>query len=152
MVWIILGIIVVAVAAWLLLRNKDAGTGGHHHVKPHHGDAPAASHVVSAHKPTRKIWGKQLTIPAGAQACQAAHDLEGKGIPHDKVPTLPLAGCSHASCQCHFEPLEDRRSHIERRSGKERREDLRFEPGKTDRRSGTDRRAENANPFALERD
>jgi hypothetical protein len=93
-----------------------------------------------------------LVIPAGAQACQAAHDLEGKGFPHAKLPTLPLSGCSVAGCQCHYEPLADRRSHLERRSGIERRPNLRFEPGKSDRRSGTDRRAENANPFAVERD
>lgn len=152
MVWIILGIIIVAVAAWLLLRNRDAGTSSHPHPHVHAHHAPAGGHETAHHKPARKAWGKHLVIPAGAEACQAAHDLAGKGFAHDKLPTLPLPGCTHANCQCRYEALEDRRSHLERRAGKERREDLRFEPDKKDRRSGTDRRAENANPFAQERD
>ena len=37
-------------------------------------------------------------------------------------------------------PSVDRRRQPERREGRDRREEIRFEPGKHNRRSGTDRR------------
>ena len=37
-------------------------------------------------------------------------------------------------------PAVDRRRQPERREGRDRREEIRFEPGKDNRRSGTDRR------------
>jgi hypothetical protein len=143
MVWFILGIAVLGLATWWLLR-RGTGVGT---------PAPAASRsTAGGHPPGPAIWGKQFVIPAGAEACPVARGLEGKCFTLAKTPSIPLAGCTHANCHCRYEPLADRRNHLERRSGQERRPTLRFEPGKSDRRNGSDRREENFNPFAKERD
>lgn len=134
MVWLIAGLVLVAVA-WFVMKSRHAANT----------PALSGSPRRTPHKPA---WGKCLTIPAGATACAEAHNIEGECFALGKEPKLPLAGCTHAiQCRCHLEPVDERRSHIEKRSGTERRPTLRFEPGKTDRRSGHDRREENANPF-----
>lgn len=144
MVWFIVGMVVLGAAAWWLLQRDKGNT------------SPVPSRGKTASKALERgpmAWGKQLVIPAGMEACKAARDLEGKCFTLAKAPTLPLAGCAHGNCHCHFEPLADRRNLLkERRSGKERRPTLRFEPGKSDRRDGIDRREENRNPFSTEID
>jgi hypothetical protein len=76
-----------------------------------------------------------------AKACPAALRLEGQSFANEAAPRLPLSDCSVANCHCHYVPAEERRTGVERRSGADRRTQLRFEPGKTgDRRSGKDRR------------
>jgi hypothetical protein len=53
---------------------------------------------------------------------------------------MPLPSCAVSiKCQCHFEALPERRT-SERRRGRERRELLRFDTVKRDRRSGGDQR------------
>lgn len=143
MVWLIVGMLVLGAAAWWLLRRGGDSASS----TPSRAAPSEKTHVRGP-----KIWGKKLLIPAGADACQAARGLEGKCFALAKVPSIPLAGCTHANCQCHYEPLPDRRNQLERRSGKDRRPTLRFEPGKSDRRDGLDRREGNRNPFSTEID
>ncbi len=102
-------------------------------------DAPvqAPARVVTK-KPTVPSWGKRLVVDRSA-ACQTARILAGQCFPNAQVPSLPLKGCGNAACRCVFEPVTDRRSGDERRTGSERRDQIRFEDDK-DRRSGKSRR------------
>jgi len=147
MIWIVLGLVVLGVVAWLLLRDRGDTTVAAH-------ARPVASGVggARARVPVHRTWGKQFTIPAGAQACQSAREFEGRCFASGKAPTLPLAGCANTNCHCRWEPVAERRSGVERRSGIERRPTLRFDLNASQRRTGIDRRAENSNPFASERD
>jgi hypothetical protein len=146
MVWIVLGIIVIGVVAWWLLRPRKSAN----HATPAPRRGSTASPNGKSKVPARRTWGGKLVIPPGANACPMARKLEGRYYKNGKAPAIPLPGCGLANCQCQLEPQADRRFTKERRSGKERRPQLRFEPGKTDRRAGDDRREDNRNPFATE--
>jgi hypothetical protein len=84
-----------------------------------------------------RIWGKRLIVPNPELACQAARDLNNAEFSVTQAPPLPLAGCSVA-CRCRYQDISEQRVGAERRSGKMRREAMRFEA--KDRRSGKDRR------------
>jgi hypothetical protein len=100
--------------------------------------APEAGTPKRVIKPT---WGKTVVVPDPAKACEAVLKISGQSFPEGEVPRLPLASCSSADCKCYFIPARERRFRPERRSGKDRRTGLRFEPGQPgDRRSGKDRR------------
>ncbi len=81
------------------------------------------------------FWGVELT-QAG---CESAHILLGKQFTFDAAPELPLEGCSSAACTCQFRGLRERRSRS-RRTHPDRRELLRFDVEKPDRRSRVSRR------------
>lgn len=135
MVLVVLGILAVAAgAAWWWLRRNASEAG----VSTPTG-IPAASHAKPG-VPKPKTWGKQLVIPTGSMPCENAIELAGKCFPGDKAPSLPLAGCTVATCSCRYEPLPERRVGGERRNTIERRGEIRFDPDKPDRRSGKDRR------------
>lgn len=135
MFWILVSVIALGAAWYFLKRKKDV----------------IEKSPDSASDPARKakpIWGKQVIVPTNGTSCQAAKELAGKCFELDKLPSFPLAACTcKVSCLCHFEPLPEKRNKIERRSGKERRPALRFDPNATQRRSGKDRRYKNQDPF-----
>lgn len=89
--------------------------------------------------PGVRHWGKQFAVPDPARACQRANALDGQRFALGKGPSLPLAGCEQTQCDCRYQDLVDQRGGLERRSGNDRREQVRFEERK-DRRSGQDRR------------
>lgn len=82
-----------------------------------------------------------VSIQPGSEACRAARELKGKRFLSSEAPSLPLANCTLADCQCHFV------HHADRRSPRDRRSDLPRGAGtdetgqfRKDRRQGTDRR------------
>lgn len=98
-----------------------------------------------AQKP-RKPWAVYiLDHPAGAPVCDAARKLHFRHFGQSQqLPVLPLKDCGKKeSCQCyHREVMEKRRA--QRRVGRDRREEFRFDPGKSakpERRKLKDRRA-----------
>lgn len=126
MTWIVLSLVVALAAglvAYVLVARKRSR-------------ATAALKAA----PSPRYWGKQLVVPEPARACQAARVLNGQAFAFHRTPPLPLKGCANTVCKCHFEPMQDRRSGKERRTGTERREQIRFEDRK-DRRCGRDRRS-----------
>jgi len=94
------------------------------------------------------IWGKQFicgTHSSGAYACDSAIEMHGRSFGLDELPSVPLSGCDTLNCQCQLVPLVDRRVVAERRSGNERRDEIRFiveldGESKPPRRSRRDRR------------
>jgi hypothetical protein len=137
MVWLLAGLLVVVVAAiaWVLLRSRSHAADP----APAQQDAPAARPAPRRAPPT---WGKTVLVPDPANACPAVLKIRGQALSNESAPRLPLADCTMADrCQCRFMPAPERRIGAERRSGTDRRTQLRFEPGKAgDRRSGKDRR------------
>lgn len=136
MIWVLVGLLIVVLGAvlWVVLRARSAKA-----------EAVVASHQPLPARPTPSrpaaTWGKVVVVPDPAAACPAVLRLQGQSFPNDDAPRLPLPDCSVANCQCRYAPAKERRNGAERRSGMDRRTQLRFEPGKPgDRRSGKDRR------------
>ncbi len=84
---------------------------------------------------SNKFWGVEIHQPG----CAAAAALTGKQFPIESAPALPVEGCGAAQCSCLYMGLKDRRV-MRRRLTHERRNELRFDPEKSDRRSHKDRR------------
>lgn len=84
---------------------------------------------------SKQFWGVEIHQPG----CAAAAKLTGKQYPIESAPELPLEDCGAARCSCLYMGLKDRRV-MRRRLTHERRDELRFDPEKSDRRSHKDRR------------
>lgn len=122
----------------LILMAVGAGMGYAWFGKPRPGKAASPAKPVAAEE-TRKAWGKQLHVPDPTKACMAARVLNGSEFVMGSVPALPLQECGNQACLCRFVPLFDRRSALERRNSRERREQIRID-STADRRKGIDRR------------
>jgi hypothetical protein len=107
----------------------------------------ASQHGSNAHpslqaKPAKKAeqWGVRIAIANKDKACPQVRGFLGKEFEVAKKPSLPVKNCPFPQqCECHYVKLFDRRKE-ERRSGKERRKEMRAEAGHQDRRTGKDRR------------
>ncbi len=83
----------------------------------------------------KQYWGVEI-LHGG---CKASTALAGKHFPFEDAPALPLEGCEARSCPCQYKGLREHRSY-HRRVQEDRRESLRFDVKKPDRRSLKDRR------------
>jgi hypothetical protein len=81
------------------------------------------------------FWGLEM----GQPGCEAAQAIMDKQFTFDEAPQLPLEGCSSAMCTCQFKGLKNQRTQ-HRRASEERRDEVRFEKDKPDRRSHKNRR------------
>lgn len=76
-----------------------------------------------------------------ARACDAVREIAKRWYKTEDIPKLPLKDCSYGGiCECKYRFRDDPRQG-DRRLARDRREDLRFEPGHDDRRKGCGRRA-----------
>ena len=101
--------------------------------------------VVSSPQRARpsRYWGVRLVPPPGGTCCTLIRQLQGQSFARDEVPPLPLPGCTMLNCHCRFEYLSEARRGQDRRSGWDRRQQIRFDPYSSDRRSKKDRRRAN---------
>lgn len=81
------------------------------------------------------FWGVELA----QTGCEAARVFQGQQYTFKEAPELPFPGCSSAGCTCQFRGLRERRSQS-RRTHPDRREVLRFDVDKPDRRARVSRR------------
>ena len=79
-------------------------------------------------------------VKVHGSSCKAGAKCAGLVFNFEQAPRLPLENCDLATCSCVYMGVPDRRSNIEKRSGKDRRFSIRQTP---DRRSGKDRRLVN---------
>lgn len=101
--------------------------------------------AVPAKKIATPIWGVKVSARNLDKTCPNARKIINTSFPIAKAPSLPLSNCPYPhECTCFFINLAERRK-AERRAGEERREHLRFETEKQQRRSGRDRRKRNHN-------
>lgn len=135
-------ILVVAVLAWLVLRDTTKKPARRPAGKARkQGAASSVRHPggIDKLKENPDFWGVQV----GQAGCEAARALMENTYRMDEAPDLPLEGCDCATCTCVFKGLLNRRKG-HRRTHDERRSELRLEEGKpSDRRSRKDRRRGN---------
>ena len=79
---------------------------------------------------------------AGEACCKAAARLTNRCLETPQAVLLPLPSCDAASCTCRYQAKPDLRS-SDRRVRMDRRDGIRMEVEKVDRRKGTDRRKGN---------
>ena len=84
---------------------------------------------------SRQFWGVVIRHPG----CEAARKLTDRNFSFEEAPALPLEGCTAAQCSCLYEGLKEHRS-THRRTQQDRRENIRFNADKPDRRKLKDRR------------
>ncbi len=56
-----------------------------------------------------------VSIEAGAKACEAAREVDGKRFLSSAAPMLPLKDCACTTCHCRYVHHSDRRAVRERR-------------------------------------
>ena len=70
-------------------------------------ERPASEHRESLER-IRNGLATKVRILASDDSCPVCKAAEG-AYEFDKVPDLPLEGCSHPlGCRCHYEPVLDR--------------------------------------------
>jgi hypothetical protein len=70
-------------------------------------ERPASEHRESLER-IRSGLATKVRILASDDSCPVCKAFEG-AYEFDKVPELPLEGCSHPKgCRCHYEPVLDR--------------------------------------------
>jgi len=70
-------------------------------------ERPASEHRESLER-IRSGLATKVRILASDDSCPVCKAFEG-AYEFDKVPELPLEGCSHPlGCRCHYEPVLDR--------------------------------------------
>lgn len=82
-----------------------------------------------------QFWGVEI-LQGG---CKGSTKLAGKRFTFNNAPALPLNGCEAHVCPCQYKGQKEHRSH-HRRTREDRRESLRFDVKKPDRRALKDRR------------
>jgi hypothetical protein len=142
MMKIIILLLIVGVLAGLIWLLRGQRPTRHHstHAITSPGPAdPDRGHNLKALeleklRQNKLFWGVEIK-QAG---CAMARTLAGVEYEFDEAPDLPLEGCTAAMCSCAYIGLKERRK--EQRRQHDRRSNLRFEPGKSDRRSHKERR------------
>lgn len=138
---ILILVLIIAIIVFLvvMVRRPPSHKHTHHHKKHAHPQAhkPPTSKRDELNKlrSNKQFWGVEIHQPGCAEAAK----LGGQQFPIESAPTLPLEGCTATQCSCIYQGLKERRS-MRRRLSHERRNELRFEPEKSDRRSHKDRR------------
>jgi hypothetical protein len=127
-VWVlaIVGVVVVAAAVgyWVWQRSS----------------APADVPEDPAQRPAIQ-WGVRICAPAGRPVCPHGRAIDGKEFTLSEKPQLPLPDCPFPQqCECTYLKLFDRRQGERRDRHDRRAKGQRFEPDKTPRRKGRDRR------------
>jgi hypothetical protein len=92
--------------------------------------------------------GKFRGVHIGSH-CAASSQLAAREFSFESAPQLPVQGCDAHVCECGYIGLPERRSVIDRRSGRDRRESLRTDSN--DRRGARPRRAVDLNSWAAHR-
>ena len=84
-------------------------------------------------------WGVSVRTRENSPGCPQVREIADQGFPLDQAPELPLPGCD-LDCHCHYQPLLEKRDGKLRRIHHERRNILRYEPDKRNRRQLPTRR------------
>ena len=83
-----------------------------------------------------QFWGVEI-LQGG---CKASTALAGKQFTFNDAPALPLEGCEAHICPCQYKGQKENRS-AHRRTREDRRDGLRYDVKKPDRRALKDRRS-----------
>ena len=137
-------LLIIGVVAGMIWILRSQGTAGklirHRQPRPldevkEISDAKTKAHELEKLRHSRKFWGVEIQHPG----CDAARKLAGQNFTLDEAPALPVEGCTAAQCSCLYEGLKEHRE-THRRTQQDRRENIRFDANKPDRRKVKDRR------------
>ena len=81
-----------------------------------------------------------VSIRPSLYACPAAWKMQEQSFLSEEAPTLPLATCDQATCECRYRHYRDRRDGEDRRNMWGRTGGLLPHAGEDDCRTGRDRR------------
>ena len=96
---------------------------------------------LSSMRSSGQYWGLRVEVVDASSACEAVGEYRNKQLLINHAPELPLADCTSAVCRCHYVGLTERRTDDDRRVREDRREEIRFETDKGDRRKGNRRKS-----------
>ncbi len=140
---VLLAILAILVGIFWLLRGKGVQRLGqlrHQHQQPDEEDEliglSSKEKALEKLHNSRKFWGVEI-LQGG---CKASTALAGKRFAFEEAPALPLEGCTAHNCPCQYKGLKEHRGG-HRRAQEDRREGLRFDVKKPDRRALKDRRS-----------
>ncbi len=126
--WIAIAVLAaVATIAWSLVRIRR----NKHRQR--------SSQKIDEWRRGGRYWGVRISPGSNSEGCQAVQRMSGHVFPVTTSPALPLPACDRRNCKCDYLPYPERR-HQERRI-EPRREAVRFEQDRPDRRQCKDRRA-----------
>lgn len=134
-IFLIVLAILLVVAGVVLLAYYKRPASARHKRRPPASSIPARPGGIDKLQGNDLFWGVELT-QAG---CESSHILLRKQFTFEAAPELPLEGCSSAACTCQYRGLRERRSRI-RRTHPDRREELRYDTEKPNRRARVSRR------------
>lgn len=128
--------LVAGIVIGLVVRKRRAGVEN----EPRTNSGPPDRGARSTPIDVEEFHGLVLEIDKTPSPCAAAGRLSGRVLRPREAPQLPLADCDAKVCRCLFRHQSEMRQR-ERRKAEDRRDSLRFDPTKADRRSGDDRRS-----------
>jgi len=140
----LISLFVIASAVGLFWMLRSQPQPARRRTAPH--AAPVTGSPETRAKPARQggidklransmFWGVEMGTPG----CEASQQLLGRQYTFEEAPELPLPECSSANCTCQFKGLRDNRTRS-RRSGNDRRGDIRFDKDRPERRDRRGRR------------
>lgn len=134
MTYVIL-LLIIMVIAGLYWQLRIQGNLPRHRSKDTLAGTSTRSEELEKLKSNKYFWGVEIKH-AG---CEASRAQSGRQFPLEEAPVLPLDACDKPVCNCIYKGLKERRVDGRRTQG-DRREDLRFDSDKPDRRTPKDRR------------
>lgn len=87
-----------------------------------------------------RYWGVRIEPGEAGDACDAARRCVSGRFSFENAPSLPLPECANTRCSCRYAGLPEQRNPPPRRQTPDRREKIRYEPKRGNRRQEKDRR------------
>jgi hypothetical protein len=132
--------IILLVAAALLLRGRNKETEKQKQpVSQTIASLTPREQLERIHQ-SEKFWGAAIETREDSHACKAVQKITDQAFKTFEVPKLPLDECDNINCRCRYYGLPDLRKSERREHTDDRREEIRYEPNKDNRRKGDDRR------------
>ncbi len=106
--------------------------------------APSVPRICTDPSQYARVRGGEcwlFQVPDRECACAAALKLHNHEVGAEHAKPVPLPGCERKDCRCNYRLVANKRQRA-RRSGGQRREEIRFEAKKGDRRQTDGRRKE----------
>jgi len=136
--WITFGTTVGVLSPWLYLRVKNRPRRGPSTVSSRQNESGRSGTGTTHEYAAVSLW------PC-LEACPAAWKLQGERFLSGEEPSLPLAGCAQATCDCRYREHDDRRASENRRDNWGRFGGFLPNYGNNERRAGRDRRTKAPN-------
>jgi hypothetical protein len=136
---VIIVAIVVLVAVILLVKGRKKTAESKEPVSSKIGSF-SPREQLKAIRASEKFWGIAIETREDSHACKAVRKITDQAYQTFEVPMLPLAECDSINCRCRYYGLPDLRKSERRKATVDRRESIRYEPSKDNRRSKEDRR------------